>query len=161
MKRLKVVTLLCAVCLLATHLGAMTVSADETTVPESTTTSLDNVEATGLIMTFSLSISSGTKQVKITGITLGTETMAKIGFKNIEIQRSSNGSSGWTKELDLDDDVDTNSLRHRKDDESHTVAGGYYYRVKLDVCSVCIRLDHCAVEEYLTAWAYTAYKLVE
>ena len=132
MKHLKFIAMVCTICILALHLGTVSVFAEETTAPEITTTSTENVEASGLIMSFSLYISSASKQVKISGTTYGTETMAKIGFKNIEIQRSSNGSSGWSKELDLNDDIATNTYVHDKDNEPHTVAGGYYYRVKLD-----------------------------
>ena len=132
MKRFKLFAIICSICMLTSNLKSMTVFADETTVPEYLSTVEDGEKATGLIMSFSLQISSSYKKIYLTGTTLGTETMAKIGFKNIEVQRSSNGSTGWTKEFDLSDDLATDKRVHYKDEEQHSVSGGYYYRVKLD-----------------------------
>lgn len=130
MKHKKLLSIFMAVSILVVNYSAMSVSADETTTVQTTTS--DNVESEGLILSASLSITAATKIVRINAKTFGTDTMAKIGFKNIEIQRSSNGSSGWTKELDLNDDIATNTDAHYKDYEQHSVVGGYYYRVKLD-----------------------------
>jgi hypothetical protein len=58
--------------------------------------------------------------------------MAEIGFKNIKIQRSSNGTSGWTDEDTRYPDIITNANYHEKNNESVPVVGGYYYRVVLD-----------------------------
>lgn len=132
MKHLRCIGIICTIMLLSANIETINVFAEETTAPIVTTTNTENVTATGLIMTYSLQISGTSKKVSISGKTLGTDTMAKIGFINIEIQRSSNGSSGWTKELGLDDDIATNTHFHNKVSEQHNVAGGYYYRVKLD-----------------------------
>lgn len=132
MKCLRCIGLICSIMLLSSNFGTLDVFAEETTPPVVTTTSTENVNAAGLILTYSLQISGTSKKVSISADTLGTETMAKIGFKNIEIQRSTNGSSGWTKELGLDDDIASNTHAHDKVGEQHNVAGGYYYRVKLD-----------------------------
>ena len=92
---------------------------------------VDVVRAKGLITTGTLSCSSGNKTVYITAATRGSEVMSKIGFKNIEIQRSSD-KVNWTTEKtvpnQLAEDTDYNSLSKY----SVTVNGGYYYRVVLD-----------------------------
>lgn len=148
MKLLKHIVLICTIMLLSANLGTWNVFAEETTPPVETTIVTENMDAAGLIMTYSLQITCSPKKVSISANTLGTETMAKIGFKNIEIQRSSNGSSGWTKELDLSDDIVTNTLVHDKVSEKHNVAGGYYYRVKL---------DHYAKE---TGWFFPSWQSI-
>jgi hypothetical protein len=86
----------------------------------------------GLITSMSLSITSTTKAVKIYAETIGKATMAEIGFKNIKIQHSSNGTSGWTDEVPCSDDTIQNAYRHSKNGEKVNVTGGYYYRVVLD-----------------------------
>ena len=58
--------------------------------------------------------------------------MAKIGFKNIVVQHSVNGTSGWSDEVPRDDDLAANTFRHSKVNEPITVSGGYYYRIVLD-----------------------------
>jgi hypothetical protein len=76
---------------------SLPVFAEETTMPVAVTTD-ENVRATGLIMTYTLYITAGVKKIYISATATGYDTMAKIGFKSIKIQRSSNGSSGWTDE---------------------------------------------------------------
>jgi len=56
--------------------------------------------------------------------------MAEIGFTNIEVQRSTTGTSGWVTEFTPVDDTVTNATSHTKNNEARSV-GGYYYRVKL------------------------------
>jgi hypothetical protein len=90
------------------------------------------ITSTGMINGFSLSITSGTRKIYITAATYATDTMAKVGFTNISIQRSSNGYSGWTEEIPLNDDLALNSTYNSKNNEQHSVTGGYYYRVVLD-----------------------------
>ncbi len=82
-------------------------------------------------MAYSLRISSGTNKVYISATTDGYDTMAKIGFKDIVIQRSSNGTSGWTDAVSLSDQLVTDSLYHYLDQYVVSVSGGYYYRVVL------------------------------
>ena len=129
MKLRKLMVLFLAFGLLFINYFAITAFAEESTTES---TSEGDVDSTGLIYSYSLSISAGTGCVYITASTIGTETMGKIGFQNIEVQRSSNGSTGWTTELPLDNDVVKNASVHTKSGEYHPVAGGYYYRVKLD-----------------------------
>ncbi len=118
-------------CMVLVAFNSTTTFAEETTVAETTTTTDENVMATGLIMSFTLSASASTKKLSINATTYGTDTMAKIGFKDIKIQRSSNRTSGWTDEKTIADQIATNSIYHYLSQYSVSVAGGYYYRVVL------------------------------
>lgn len=85
-------------------------------------------ETSGLVVQYYISVSSGTKTIRIDGITSSNEQMKSIGLKNIKIQRSSNGSS-WTTERTLSDMLDSDSYGYYLNDYSVSVQGGYYYRV--------------------------------
>jgi hypothetical protein len=85
----------------------------------------------GLIFSYSLSCSSGTKTVYITAKTTGNEIMSKIGFKNIKIQRSSDGSN-WTTEKTVSNQLADGKSTYSLERYAVTVNGGYYYRVVLD-----------------------------
>jgi len=121
------ITLLMICCSFMIH-----VSAESSNTSTISSNDLENEKDTGLIDSYFLHITSGVKQVKISAITCGTETMAKIGFTSIEVQRSSNGTSGWVTELTPNNDTVTNASTHTKNNESKSVTGGYYYRVKLN-----------------------------
>lgn len=129
MRLRKLMVLFLVLGLLLTNCFVITAFAEENPMAS---TSEGDADSTGLIFTYSLSVSAGTGCIYITASTYGTETMGKIGFQNIEVQRSSNGSSGWITELSPDNDVVKNASVHIKSGEYHPVAGGYYYRVKLD-----------------------------
>ena len=92
----------------------------------------ENEKTTGLIYGYALSISAGSSSVYLTARTTATDIMAKVGFTDISIQRSVNGTSGWTEEKSLADDLAENAVYHKKTNEYVSVAGGYYYRVVLD-----------------------------
>lgn len=109
-----------------------TAFAEDLEPPVQTVVTDENVASTGLIMSYSLSISAGTKKVLITAITSATGTMAKVGFTDISIQRSTNGVSGWSEENQLDDDLAKSTNFHSKSNEQIAVVGGYYYRVVLN-----------------------------
>ena len=134
MKQKKIFSLLCLCITLLMSCGSFMIHVSAETGDTSTVSlnDLENARDEGLIDSHYLHITSSVKQVKITAITHGTETMAKIGFTSIEVQRSSNGSSGWTTELTPNDDTVTNAAVHTKNNESQVVIGGYYYRVKLN-----------------------------
>jgi len=121
------ITLLMSCCSFMIHVSAETCDKSAVSLND-----LENTKDEGLIDLYSLQITAGVKQVKITAITYGTETMAKIGFTSIEVQRSSNGTSGWVTELTPNNDTVTNASTHTKNNESNSVVGGYYYRVKLN-----------------------------
>lgn len=133
MKHKKFYSLICAYFVLLSCCFVFAFNASAATEPPKTSTIVDDdARAAGLISAYSLVITSSTKKVKITAEVDGYETMAKIGFTNIEVQRSTNGSSGWVTELTPIDDTVTNAVSHTKNNEARSVVGGYYYRVKLD-----------------------------
>lgn len=130
MKIRKLLVLFLAIGLMFANCFPLAVYAEETTTV--TTSDGGDVNSTGLIESYSLSLSGSIRSIYITATTIGTETMAKIGFTNISVQHSYNGTSGWSTEYSLDDDTVTNNDVHYKNSEYHSVMGGYYYRVKLD-----------------------------
>ncbi|MCM1529775.1 MAG: hypothetical protein NC093_07245 [Alistipes sp.] len=83
-----------------------------------------------LITNHSLSCSAATKAVEITSKTSASSSMAKIGFKNIVIQRSSD-KVNWTDEVDVGDKLKSSASTYSLANYSVSVKGGYYYRVKL------------------------------
>ena len=130
MKNGRILAIVCACCMMFANCISLPVFAEETTMPVAVTTD-ENVRATGLIMTYTLYSTAGVKKIYISATTTGYDTMAKIGFKSIKSQLSSNGSSGWTDEKNLSDQLVTDSMYHHLDQYTVSVAGGYYYRVVL------------------------------
>lgn len=98
----------------------------------STTNSGVSVYATGLISSYALSCSSGSKTVYITAENYGTDKMAKIGFKNIKIQRSSDNQN-WSKYDTVPDQISEDAYQKKMSRYAVSVEGGYYYRVVLDI----------------------------
>ncbi len=90
-----------------------------------------SVYADGLIFKYYLSCSGGSKTVYITALVSGNETMSKIGFKNIKIQRSSDKNK-WTTEKTISDKIAEDTSEKRLSSYAVSVSGGYYYRVVLD-----------------------------
>jgi hypothetical protein len=130
MKIRKLFALFMVIGLVIANCYPLTVYAEETTT--ASTTDGGEINSTGLIESYSLSLSGSTCSIYITATTYGMETMGKIGFTNISVQRSSSGNSGWSTEYSLDDDTVKNFDVHYKSSEYHSVIGGYYYRIKLD-----------------------------
>lgn len=83
--------------------------------------------AAGLISRYSLSVSSSNGNLCLNGYTRSNSKMKSIGFKNIVIQRSSDGVD-WEKEKSLSD-ILKSDYEYYLDDYSVNVQGGYYYRV--------------------------------
>lgn len=130
MKQLKLFSAIFAIGMVFSSVGSLTANAVDTNT--STTATEEDDRAEGLISSHSLSISAASKAVKITAKTYGYDIMAEIGFKNIKIQHSTNGTSGWTDEDTRNPDTIPNASYHEKNGESVSVSGGYYYRVVLD-----------------------------
>ena len=84
-----------------------------------------------LITNHSLSCSAAKKAVKITAKTYCSDTMSKIGFKNIVIQKSSDNVHWNDSGEDVDDILKSSASEYYLSDYSVSVSGGYYYRVKL------------------------------
>ncbi len=89
-------------------------------------------KATYLIISYSLNVSNSNGQLCINGSTVGSKTMKSIGFVDIDVERSSNGTSGWTHAYDVTDVLNTNALRCDFDNKKVNVTSGYYYRVVLN-----------------------------
>lgn len=97
----------------------------------STTNSGVSVYAAGLISDYALSCSSGSKTIYITAEVCGTAKMAKIGFKNIKVQKSSDNQN-WSKGDSVPDMISENAYQKKVSRYAVSVEGGYYYRVVLD-----------------------------
>lgn len=98
----------------------------------STTDSGVSVYAAGLIASYALSCSSGSKAVTINAEIYGNYVLAKIGFKNIKIQRSSDKNT-WTTEKTVSDKLSEDAMQKLLSGYSVSVTGGYYYRVVMDM----------------------------
>lgn len=90
-----------------------------------------DVQSVGLIATYTLSCSAGNKTIYISCKENGTEKLAKIGLKNIKIQRSSD-KINWTTEKTPSNQINEDAYSHCLDKYAVTVKGGYYYRVVAD-----------------------------
>lgn len=88
-------------------------------------------DSVGLIINHSYSISSGNKRIYINANVTASDIMAEIGFKNIKVQQSSNGTSGWTTYFAPSNQVITDAKKHSLEDFLISVPGGYYYRFEL------------------------------
>lgn len=53
-------------------------------------------DATGLITSYELSCTAGSKRILINANVYASDVMAKIGFKNITIEQSSTGTGSWS-----------------------------------------------------------------
>lgn len=91
----------------------------------------DIIESIGLINDEYLYISVGTKKIHINMETEGRNYMSEIGFKNIYIERSSDGYN-WETEKIIWSETTTSSLSYGFYDYIVTVNGNHYYRVNLD-----------------------------
>lgn len=89
------------------------------------------IETLGLIESGSVGCSTGTKKIHLQLDTIASGTMQTVGFKNIIIERSSNGSN-WVEESRINQITATNSNRYYIYDYVVWVNGGYYYRATLD-----------------------------
>lgn len=84
--------------------------------------------AEGLIYKYTLSISASNGELIINGSTMSSDTMKSIGFKDIEIECSSDRAN-WSTETSLSDKLSSSSSEYRLTNHSVDVDGGYYYRV--------------------------------
>ena len=85
--------------------------------------------AEGLIMQYGVGITAYNGQLRLTSSTIAYDTMKSIGFKDIEIERSSD-IDNWTTEKTLDNMLLSSATEYRLTNYSVDVDGGYYYRVK-------------------------------
>ncbi|MBQ6943503.1 MAG: hypothetical protein IJN43_04150 [Ruminococcus sp.] len=118
-------SLLCAVLLAGNLTAALPTAAAESADETGDAVIL----STGLITSRSLSVSNSSGQLCINGYTQASETMKSIGFTDIQIERSSNGTSGWTAVQYPDDVLASNTNTCSFNNYKVSVVKGYYYRV--------------------------------
>lgn len=99
--------------------------------PTNCTIESDETRAAGLISSCAIGCTGGSKTIYLTAEVFGTDIMAKIGFKNIKIQRSSNQVS-WTTEKTIPDKISEEAAFKVISTYPISVSGGYYYRIVLD-----------------------------
>lgn len=90
-----------------------------------------DVQSAGLIGSFALGCSAGSKKIYIDSRTTGNKKLAKIGVRNIKVQRSSD-KINWTTEKTPSNQINEDAYSHYLDSYAVTVKGGYYYRVVLE-----------------------------
>ncbi|MDE5583816.1 MAG: hypothetical protein K2J08_08935 [Ruminococcus sp.] len=130
MKKNIAVLLALTLCLLTSTQMQVCASEVETVSIVSTTETNVSPLAEGLIESYFVYCSGGSKTLYLTACTKSSKTMGKIGFKNITVQRSSDNKS-WTTETTISDDIVEDVASHSIASYPISVAGGYYYRVKL------------------------------
>ncbi len=86
--------------------------------------------AAGLISSYYVSCTAGEKCIYISSRTTGPNEAAKIGSVDIQVQRSTNGSTGWTTYTTVPDQLAENASYHFMDSYAVSVPSGYY-RIKL------------------------------
>ena len=89
------------------------------------------VYAEGLIARYTLSCEGGKKTAYINASVYGTETLGKIGFKNIEIQRNSDKRNRET-ETTVSNKIFEDTTYKLLSKYPVSVSGSYYYRIVLD-----------------------------
>ncbi len=127
----KLLSFVLSVTLLSSLSPVYNVSALEETATYETEAYGEENRAAGLISSYAIGCTGGSKTVYLTAEVFGTEIMSKIGFKNIKIQRSSNQSS-WTTEKTLSDMISEDVSLKKLSLYPVSVDGGYYYRIVLD-----------------------------
>ena len=81
-----------------------------------------------LMVYCSMSVKTEPGAIFITAKTQGDRQLDAVGFKQFQIQRSSDGNE-WETEKILDEMVKTNAKQYSIDSYKVQVQGGYYYRV--------------------------------
>lgn len=121
----KVWSLLCAILLSASLTAALPTAAAES----ANGTEDAVIFSTGLITYYNLSVSNSSGQLCINGYTQASEAMKSIGFIDIQIERSCNGTSGWTVVQYPDDVLASDAKICNFNNYKLSVVKGYYYRV--------------------------------
>lgn len=87
----------------------------------------NETRASGLILTYALSIKKSGTSIIISGKTVCGPDVVKCGFKNLTVERRKNSSSSWSEYYDYGD-VYSNSAAAIIN-TTLSVASGYQYRV--------------------------------
>ena len=122
-----------AICSILTTVAILSSPVNAIAYDNTENTGLDNeiIESVGLISDENLNIWVGTKKIHINMQTAGEYSMSEIGFKNIYIERSSDGYN-WETEKIIWNLTTTSSSSYGFNDYIVTVNGNHYYRVNLD-----------------------------
>lgn len=128
----KVITAIGVTGVLIYCMPIMSVSATSTKCTYTPAKCSDTVQpyAAGLIYKYELSVSCVNGMLAISGKTKSSSIMKSIGYKDIKIEYSSNGST-WYEEKPIDDMLKSDSSSYNLSNYTVSVKGGYYYRVKL------------------------------
>lgn len=118
-------------CMISLSFPFQSYAADADEVPVYETETADNARSAGLISNYTNSCLAGTKTIYISAKTSCVDKMAEVGFKNIEIQRSSDNVN-WTTERTVTDYILLSKQICNLDDYAVLVEGGYYYRIVLE-----------------------------
>ena len=107
-------------------------------------------KAIGLIEKCSVRCSSSAKGVlEITAKTQVSGKMNEVGFRNIVVQRSSDGRN-WHDEVTVGDKTAKNTKYYNLDGYTVNVQGGYYYR------AVCVHYANGALRGKSETYTQTA-----
>ena len=123
----KALSILMAMSLLCAQSLSLCVKAEEVGVTESCTEE-PIITAAYLIENEYLYVSNSNGRLYVYGSTTGVCPMASIGIKDIVVERSSNGTSGWTAVAYPADYLKAN-VASCEMQKWITVSHGYYYRV--------------------------------
>jgi len=123
------ICVICSAALLMTSLSGIPASAEEVLPVASSENNDAVITAVGLIQYYSLAVNNSSGRLCINGTTSADEAMKTIGFTNIVVERSSNGTSGWTSAYTLNDVTSSNVFAAYITNKLISVTGGYYYRV--------------------------------
>lgn len=123
----KILCVLSAVCMMSGM--CITASADEINNEDETNSNNVIVYSAGLISNHYISISKSGSTIYLTGSTVCQSTMKSVGFKNIVLQRSSDGKN-WSNYLTFSDVLNSSAKNCAISSKNlGTVPSGYYYRV--------------------------------
>ena len=86
------------------------------------------ITATYLISYRSITVSNSNGRLYVRGVTESSVNADTIGIKDIVVERSSNGTSGWTQIAYPSDCLKTNTNKCEME-KWITVSHGYYYRI--------------------------------
>lgn len=102
---------------------------DFVTVVNPSNIATGNVEtrATGLILSYSLSLSKTGTTLNISGLTNGATTVVKCGFKDLTIQRRKTSSDSWEDYYEYGDFYRDSTVAGLS--TTLSVAAGYQYRI--------------------------------
>lgn len=113
------------VCVIALGTPAIPVYAESIT---KTISSNEQIRTQGLIAQYDMSVYTSKGKLYMNGTTWAFSSMKSIGYKDIVIEYSTNGTD-WKTEKTIDDLLKSDSNIYCLNDYCVSVEGGYYYRI--------------------------------